>query len=464
MSAQSDADLNVDQHGHAVTRQQWRWSVLAGMASFLDAGSIVALGASLALWKSYLGLSTSLVGTIAAIGPNAIGCAVGALIGGRLGDLLGRKLIYQYDLMVYAFGVLLIACSVNIPMLLIGTIIVGIAVGADVPTSLALVGEFSPDRARGKLLGFSQVAWNSGPIVVLLLALATTPFGTWGGRILFLMLFVVSIVTYLLRRGMVESARWSAASGASDTVDTPADGSRPELAPTAKSASSVSRLGQLFSGNNLKALVWTAIIYVFWNIAAGTSGIFTPYIITTLHAGSQAASVALSCAGFVIGVLATVFIFMPLNDRTHGTRRRLWGIGAVMQVAAWVAYLVLPFSVPVIFANIFLFGVGGALAGEAFYKVVSQELFPTMLRGTAQGITFGTARLCLGAWSFFVPTLASVGIRPVAALLALFLAISGVAGYFWMPDTCGKSLEEIEGERGIGAASPTGATATTGAA
>jgi MFS transporter, SP family, inositol transporter len=454
VTAQRDVETNVDQHGHAVTKQQWRWSVLAGMASFLDAGSIVALGASLALWKTYLGMSTSLVGTLAALGPNAIGCAVGALIGGRLGDLLGRKLIYQYDLMVYAFGVMLIACSVNIPMLLIGTIIVGIAVGADVPTSLALVGEFSPDRARGKLLGFSQVAWNSGPIVVLLLALATTPFGTWGGRILFLMLFVVAVVTYLMRRGMVESARWAAAAGTMKTSDVSAESEQPESAPIPRNASSVSKLGQLFRGNNLKALVWTAIIYVFWNIAAGTTGIFTPYIITTLHAGSQAASVALSCAGFVIGVLATIFIFMPLNDRTHGTRKRLWGIGAIMQVAAWVAYLVLPFSIPVIVANIFLFGVGGALAGEAFYKVVSQELFPTMLRGTAQGVTFGTARLCLGIWSFFVPALASVGIRPVAAILAAFLAISGVAGYFWMPDTCGKSLEDIEREREIGEHSP----------
>lgn len=450
MTAQDQADASFDQHGSAVTKQQWRWSILAGMASFLDAGSIVALGASLALWKAYLGLSDTLVGTLAAIGPNAIGCAVGALIGGRLGDLLGRKRIYQFDLIVYAFGVLLIACSVNTPMLLIGTIIVGVAVGADVPTSLALVGEFAPDKARGKLLGFSQVAWNSGPVVVLVLALVTTPFGVWGARILFLMLLVVALVTYALRRGMVESARWAAASGALNTAVSSAPSAQPESAPIPKQASSGSKVAALFSGSNLKALVWTAIIYVFWNIAAGTTGIFTPYIITTLHAGSQAASVALSCAGFVIGVLATLFIFMPLNDRAHGTRRVLWGSGAVMQVAAWVAYLVLPFSIPVIVVNLFLFGVGGALAGEAFYKVVSQELFPTMLRGTAQGITFGVARLCLGIWSFFVPVLASAGIKPVASLLALFLAISGVVGFFWMPDTCGKSLEDIERERAIG--------------
>jgi inositol transporter-like SP family MFS transporter len=414
----------------AVSRQQWKWSVLAGMASYLDAGSIVALGASLALWKSYLGLGDTFVGTLAAIGPNAIGAAVGALIGGRLGDLVGRKRIYQYDLIVYAFGVLLIACSVNAPMLLIGTAIVGLAVGADVPTSLALVGEFAPDKARGKLLGFSQIAWNAGPVIVLVLALLTTPFGMIGARVLFLMLFVVAVVTYLLRRGMVESARWTKAAQA-----TSADGM------------SLSRVGDLFRGPNLKALIWTAIIYIFWNLAAGTNGIFTPYIITSLHAGSQAASVALSGAGFLLGILGTVFVFMPLSDRGHFTRRTMWLVGAIMNVAAYLAYLVLPFAIPVIIANIVLFGIGSALAGEALYKTVSQELFPTMLRGTAQGLTFGFARLCLGIWSFFVPVLAASGIRPVALLLMIFLAISGLVGYLWMPNTAGKSLEDIEAER-----------------
>src|SRR5690349_5509436 len=74
-----------------ITRQQWKWSALAGMASYLDAGSIVALGAGLALFQSYLGLSPGEVGTLAAIGPNAIGCAIGAIGGGWLGDKLGRK-------------------------------------------------------------------------------------------------------------------------------------------------------------------------------------------------------------------------------------------------------------------------------------------------------------------------------------------------------------------------------------
>jgi inositol transporter-like SP family MFS transporter len=94
-------------------------------------------------------------------------------------------------------------------------------------------------------------------------------------------------------------------------------------------------------------------------------------------------------------------------------RKRLWGIGAVAQIVAFGLFLVLPFSIPIIIVNIVLASLGGTLAGEPFYKVFSQELFPTLLRGTAQGLTFGVARTMLGIWSLFVPVLANAGIRPV---------------------------------------------------
>lgn len=445
----SDAQTNngFDEGDGTVTGQQWRWTILASMASYIDAGSIVALGVGLALWQQYLGLSNTLVGTLAAIGPNALGAAIGAFVGGRLGDLLGRKRIYKWDLLVYAFGILLIVLSVNAPMLFIGTIIVGVAVGADVPTSLALIGEFSPSRARGRLIGLSQVAWSLGPIVVFVLAFALSSLDLLGIRIVFAHLFVVAIVTWVLRRGMVESARWTAASGAAPAEATSDPDRQPVEAPVPGNPLSTSRLGSLFSGPNLAALVWTATVYIFWGLAAGTYGIFLPYILRNLGAQSQAVSVALSCLSFVLTLLAVVFIFMPFSDRSHATRRLLWGVGALMQVTAFVLFLVLPFTVPVIFANVALFGLGGALAGEPFYKTWSQELFPTMLRGTAQGITFGTARVVLGIWSFFVPVLAGVGIKPVALMLAIFLAVSGAVGFLFLPNTAGKTLEEIESER-----------------
>ncbi|MBI5425237.1 MAG: MFS transporter [Opitutae bacterium] len=397
------------------------------MASYLDAGSIVALGAGLAILQKEFGMSDTAVGVLAAIGPNALGCALGALIGGWLGDKLGRKKIYQYDLMVYAFGILLCALCQNKEMLFLGTFIVGVAVGADVPTSLALVGEFAPDKARGKLLGFTQVAWCLGPVIVLWMALALAPFGLLGIRIVFLHLFVVAVVTWALRRGLAESARWTQA---------------------AKSGQAVGQnLALLFKGSNLKAIVWTATIYLFWNLAAGTAGIFNPYIISTLHAGGQAMSVGLSSANFVITMIVTVTIFMRYSDKSYETRKLIWGVGAVMQTISYGLFLFFPFTITTVICNIVLFSASAALSGEAFYKVFSQELFPTALRGTAQGFTFGIARTILGIWSFFVPILAHAGIKQIAGLLTLFLAISGVVGYFFMPDTSGKSLEQIEAER-----------------
>jgi len=71
-----------------------------------------------------------------------------------------------------------------------------------------------------------------------------------------------------------------------------------------------------------------------------------------------------------------------------------------------------------------------------------------MLRGTAQGITFAIARTEIGIWSLFVPILAaSGGFKTMSAILMVLLLVSGVIGWLFMPNTAGKSLEQIQEER-----------------
>ncbi len=428
-----------------VTGQQWYWTVLAAMASYIDAGSIVAIAAGLALWQEYLSMSSTTVGLLAALGPNAIGAAIGAIIGGRLGDLLGRKRIYQYDLLLYAFGTLWMVFAFNTPMLIIGTILVGIAVGADVPTSLALVGELAPSKARSKLMGLTQVAWSLGPIVVLVLALVLAPYGLLGIRIVFFHLFVVAMVTWWLRQGLTESATWTAASGSGER----SSGSD-EQASEPRDPLAARNLRNLFSGYTLKAMVFTAVVYMFWNLAAGTYGFFLPYFLSTVGQNTQAGSVFGQSLWFTTTLIFVVLVFMPFGDGRY--RRLIWGVGSVCQIVGFLILVFYPlsgstgFNVAASFANIILFGIGAAIAGEPHYKVWSQEVFPTMLRTTAQGVTFAFARTCLGIWSFFVPVIAATGFETVALILVIFLSISGVVGLLFMPNTAGRSLEELEAE------------------
>ena len=97
-----------------------RDTVLAGLANYIDAGSIVAASVALALWQESFGLSEGFLGALGAFGPNAIGAGVGALIGGRLCDKLGRKKIYQWDMLVYAFGMALLVFAVAPWMIVTG--------------------------------------------------------------------------------------------------------------------------------------------------------------------------------------------------------------------------------------------------------------------------------------------------------------------------------------------------------
>ena len=95
---------------------------------------------------------------IGAIGANAFGAAVGALIGGFLTDRLGRKFIYTYNLLVYAVGAFLCMICANLPMLLIGIVLLGLSVGAGVPASWSYISEMSGSTRRAQNIGISQFA------------------------------------------------------------------------------------------------------------------------------------------------------------------------------------------------------------------------------------------------------------------------------------------------------------------
>jgi len=407
-------------------QQNWRDTILAGLANYIDAGSIVAGGVALAMWQKTYAMSDSLVGTIGALGPNAISAGVGALIGGRLCDLFGRKRIYQYDMLFYAFGMAWMVFAVSPWMIVLGFFLVGLAVGADIPASWSLIAEMAPTGERGKHSGVAQVLWYLGPVVVLILSLVLAPLGLLGARIVFAHLAILAIALTFLRSKMHESRYWLDAQKAEATV-----------------AKTDVRLRDLLQPQYLKSLAFLTGMYLFWNLWAGTNGFFLPYILRTVGNQGQVMSVALTLMSFFIGMLSIAFVFMQVSDKVN--QRTLFLASAVIQVIGMALFAIFPMTLPIAMIHIFLMAFGGGFGAQSFFQLWSSEMFPTLLRSTAQGLMFAVVRVSLGVWSFFVPVLTgSAGFHTVAWILVGFLVISGLIGLLGAPRNEGKSLEELE--------------------
>jgi MFS transporter, SP family, inositol transporter len=442
-----------------LSSRHWYWTTLAALADFLDAGSIVAGSAALAFWVKEFHLSSNTVGLIAAFSSNGISTGVGAWVGGWLGDRLGRKFIYTTDLLLYAVGALVIVFANGAPMVIAGYMLVGFAVGADIPTSWSLIAEFAPKRRRGALMGMTNVFWYIGPIVILLLSIGWAGLGALGGRLLFAVLCFVAVVTWFLRRQIAESPRWAALAGARKHMDDAErlvarqragagepgaeQGTEPSAAPAPRQVRGRNAVRLLTSGSSLRAFAFVTPIYVLWGLAAGTYGFFLPYILHSLGGHSAVASDALDMLWFGSAIVTVVFVFMPLNDRVD--RRLLYAASAAMMAVSFYMLVFFPISNTVVaVVSILLFGLGQGVGLWPLQRIWSVELFPTPVRATAQGILWGVMRVLLGIWSLYFATFTAVsGFTIVAIVLGSFFAFNMIVGGLFGPRTQGKSLEAI---------------------
>lgn len=406
--------------------EHWKTTILAGLANYIDAGSIVSGSVALSFWKDDYHLSNNFVGYIGAFSANAISAGVGAIIGGILCDKFGRKKIYQYDMLFYAFGMMFLIFAAAPWMLIAGYVLVGLAVGADIPASWSLIAEQAPDKQRGAHSGVAQMLWYLGPVAVLVAAYFLKPLGIMGARILFVHLAVLALALTFLRSKMRESQLWEESKAAQN-----------------KGAPFIDWKA-LFQPRYLGALLYLASMYGLWNLWAGYNGFFTPYLIKQNHLPTWTETLV-PAAYFGIGMFSIYGIFMRLSDKVN--QRLLFGISAAMHIFGMSLLAIFGFKLEIVIIHILIMGIASGFGAQSFFQLWSAELFPTAIRSTAQGASFAIVRIGLGIWSLAVPALAAGNFTLLAWILVGFLTASGVIGLLWAPRNEGKSLHQLEAER-----------------
>src|ERR1700761_8568908 len=197
-----------------ISKTHWKIMFISGMGFFTDAYDLFIIGVVMAMLKhvwSVSKLEESLVESTA-----LLASAFGALLFGRVADMLGRKRIYGVEVLVLAAGALACALSPDIWGVIGFRFILGVGIGGDYPVSATIMAEYAGKASRGMLVTLVFAMQAAGLILGPLFAsalLVTHMSHNIVWRILIAFGAVPALAVYWSRRHLKETPRYLAAHG-----------------------------------------------------------------------------------------------------------------------------------------------------------------------------------------------------------------------------------------------------------
>lgn len=374
----------------------WNLSMAAGAGSMLGSGIIVGLASTITVFQEGLKLTNGQVGVIS--GALTFAIAFGSIFGARLADKVGLIGTFNWINLLYAIGAAIIMFSPNYATMLIGVIVTGIASGTDLPVSLSVISRDAPSKEKSsQMVASTQIFWQIGQFVSTGAAFIVSTMSVTGGRIVFGVFVVISLIIWLWRTSSRTLRGLHAEAGQRIEKNEEKEN---------KEDKQVSIMSVLFHGEHQKMyrkiFFVVLIYYVFWNLIANTWGQFTTF--TLVKAG---ASQTLS-TGIGLGLHIAALFILAFYVRIAGSaQRNTWfKIGAVFALVAMGGLAIFGSdSVAMIVVFMLLWGVGSMLSGEAIYKVWTQESFPVEVRASIQGFINGFSRFICGLFAMITPVL-----------------------------------------------------------
>ncbi|MEM3860227.1 MAG: MFS transporter [Candidatus Micrarchaeaceae archaeon] len=414
---------------------------MVNMGYFLDGFSLLVIGPVLIFVGPLFHLSVLMISLVGVA--TIIGQLVGGAIFGFLADLKGRKVIFQWDMLIFVIFAILSGLSTNVYELIAFRIILGLAIGAEDALSYSIIGEVSPVKKRGKYLGTSLMFWWIGGALAAGISLPLLPYGDLTWRYLLIIGAIPAIIVLIMRRNIVETPRFAKEKKLTDelkkveekfnirinTVSTEA------IHPEKKSTPNYKRRA-VFTFTS-----WFLNDLIFYGI-----GIYTATLLVELGYAGHFGSLFLTLVLYIIGIMGTVaFVFTADSfGRMNWQKYGFLGEGIPLLILA-IYFLYTRTAPPLILLFpmfvIFYFANSGG-TGETTGIFVS-ELFPTRIRSTALGAGTAISRVGAIISSVIFPiTLKLYGALPMEILL---FAI-GIAGFLVTQllgeETMNRSLEE----------------------
>ena len=360
-----------------------------------------------------------------------IGCLIGALTGGSLSDKFGRRPLMM------ASAALLAVSAAGCSMLSNGTaalvafrFIGGLGVGVLSAVIPAYITEIAPEKMRGTLVSLYQLF-----VVIGILAAYTANYflaGSAGGwRYMLGFPLAFAFVDIVLLLFLPESPVWLE------------QGKRTKR-PDAK-------LSELFHGK-IARVVFLGCMLAFFQQITGINVVinYAPGILGKVGiAGSDPMlqTVFVGAANLLFTVIA-----LWLCDKFG--RKTLLVSGCAGLVLS-LGYLTYAFSIDApsnigILVAILAYIAFFALSLSPLMFVVTSEMYPSHIRGTAMALSTGISWVCAFLVVQFYPWMEStLGANVTFGIFCALCLLAGLFIHLFIPETKGKKLEDIQKELGL---------------
>lgn len=419
--------------------------LLFGYHTAIISGALIFLSQVFTLSVAEQGVLVSII---------LLGALIGALMGGDLADRLGRKWTIMLTAVLFILGSWVTAESRSYFVLLLGRIVSGVGVGIISVAAPLHLAEISPPNHRGRIVSVYQLAITIGILGAYLINYIYAKKAEW--QQMFIIGSLPAAIQLLALFFTPETPAWLFKNGKSRLAITVLKRLRLDrdweshIKEMKHSASSKDKnIWRLLFSSKLKSILWIGLSISAFQQITGINTVFyyAPRIFQGAGFTSVISATFATLSIGIVNVLATL-ISVWLLDRIGRRKLLLLGIaGMVISLSALAitsflrSSLIDEVAVIGLMSYVIFFAIG---LGPITWVLLS-EIFPLKVRGKAMTLATFVNWLCNYFVSLTFPTLlVSIGI---SGSFCVYGIISILAFWFvlrYVPETKGKSLEEIE--------------------
>ncbi|AUP80067.1 sugar porter family MFS transporter [Flavivirga eckloniae] len=435
-------------------------AIVASIGGFLFGFDTAVISGTTDLVKSQYALDDVLQGWYVSSG--LVGCVFGVIVAGFASDKFGRKKALLMSAILFSLSAVGCAVASDFTYLVTSRLIGGIGVGVASMLSPMYISEIAPQSKRGMLTSLYQLAITVGILIAFLSNAFIQDFslnsslsegliskifvseqwrGMLGAETIPALLFFVLLLF------IPASPRWLQSKGRTEEADAIIKKYNIE---SAKENQTHSEQGdqskKYFKNRGIRIAIIAGAILAVLTQTSGINAIMY-YGNSILQSGGADSNLAFQ-GQVLIGIINVLFTFIAIFTIDKIGRKKLLYIGVTtLIISLFLVGLMFYFNASMELKMLFIltFVAGFAFSYGPVIWVLLSELYPTEIRGRAMSIAVLSLWIANTVVGQLVPWLRSeISEHGIFWLFAIFCLPTYYIAKKYLPETKGKSLEEIE--------------------